>query len=122
MPTKLGEYCIRCGAKCEIQPSPTGINNVYVCPNGHGIQGIASPATPSETGLLNMAMNDTTDDIVALENASTTAIAGAYLVIDDETMEVLDATDSSNLKVARGANDSTPAAHTIGAQVNIYGG
>lgn len=96
--------------------------NVYVCPNGHGIQGIISAVTPSETGLLNMAMNDTTDDIVALANASTTAVAGTYLTIDNETMQVLDATDPSNLKVTRGANDSTPAAHAKRAQVNIYGG
>lgn len=122
MPTLLGEYCARCGAKSEIELSPTGIYNVYVCPIGHGIQGTASPATPSETGSLNIRMNDTTDDIVALQNASTTAAAGTYLVIDGETMEVLDASDPSNLKVMRGANNSTPAAHVVGAQVNIYGG
>lgn len=73
-----------------------------------------------EVGQLNMAMNDSTDDVVALENASAAAAVSSRVIVDQEHMEVIDASDLSNLKVTRGANNSTAAAHDVGAQVLVY--
>ena len=72
-----------------------------------------------EKCLLNMPMNDSTDNVVALENKSTTAVVGSHLLIDGEEMTVTDAADPSNLIVERGG---ILAAHEVGAEVLIYGG
>jgi hypothetical protein len=79
----------------------------------------ASTFSTPETVALNMAMNDSTDSIVALVDASTTATVGSNLQIDTEYMAVTDASDLSNLQVTRAAGGSTAAAHDVGAPVTI---
>lgn len=77
---------------------------------------------PAETDLLlNIAMNDSTDSVVALENAPTIAVAaGNVIQIDSEYMIVTDASDQSNLVVRRATNGSVIAAHAVGATVSIW--
>lgn len=92
------------------------------------IYGVAAPAAPvlpaeppSETGVLNMAMNDSTDDIVALQDKATTVAVGDYIKIDSEYMTATDTTDLNNLKVARASLGSAIVAHAVGAGVSVYG-
>jgi hypothetical protein len=60
MPTKLGEHCTRCGAKCSKRV--VGEKLYYECPNRHGIQLIEDapkeplPETPEES-------DDRVDDV-----------------------------------------------------------
>jgi hypothetical protein len=80
----------------------------------------APSGAPSETGVLNMAMNDSTDSIVALQNAATTAAIGSTIQIDSEYMSVTDVSDPNNLQVTRATNGSAAAAHDVGATVSIW--
>jgi hypothetical protein len=41
-----GEYCMRCGAKSDIDEGENG--QVYVCPRGHGVQGVVAAAPEAE--------------------------------------------------------------------------
>jgi len=50
MPTLLGEYCIRCGAKCVTTPSEDGKDTVYTCPRGDGVQAIVPTSKTDQTG------------------------------------------------------------------------
>jgi hypothetical protein len=96
---------------------------------GVSIWGTATPpppepppsGPPTETGILNAAMNDSTDDIVALQDKATTAANGTVLKVDSEYMTVTDATDPNNLKVTRSTFGSAIAAHAAGAAVSIWG-
>jgi hypothetical protein len=73
-----------------------------------------------ETGILSQPLNDSTDDVVAFEDAPVGAVAtGDVLQIDDELMSVIDASDANNWKVERGAYGSTIAAHAVGTEVFI---
>lgn len=75
-----------------------------------------SPSVP-EVGKLNQPLAaDSTQDIVALENKSTTAMVGSTVKIDLEVMTVTSISDLNNLKVTRG----TPLeVHAAGATVTI---
>lgn len=49
MPTKLGEHCVRCGAKSlkRVEEIDGKRKTVYECPNRHGVQLIEdAPAEP----------------------------------------------------------------------------
>lgn len=78
-----------------------------------------SPRGTKGAGILHSPLNDTTDDIVALDDANVFVASGDNLIIDAEYMAVTDATDPSNLKVARAQGGSTAAAHAVGALVKI---
>jgi hypothetical protein len=42
MTTLLGEYCVRCGRKCDVTENADG-NKVWTCPtSGHGVQRMES--------------------------------------------------------------------------------
>jgi hypothetical protein len=77
------------------------------------------PAT--ETGVLNMAMNDSTDSLVALADKTLTATVGDVLLVDSEYMKITDASDLNNLLVTRAACGSVIGVHEIGAPVSIWG-
>jgi hypothetical protein len=78
-----------------------------------------SPRGTKGGGILHSPLNDSTDDIVALNDANVFVVTGDDLIIDAEYMTVTDATDPSNLKVTRAAGGSTIAAHAVGALVKI---
>jgi hypothetical protein len=78
----------------------------------------AQLAGTPEFGVLNLPLNDSTDDIVALQDASLAADVGTHLQIEAEFMTVLDASDMSNLRVERGVNSAIEA-HLAGAEVMI---
>jgi hypothetical protein len=43
MTTVLGEYCVRCGRKCDVTEDADG-NKVWTCPtSGHGVQRMETP-------------------------------------------------------------------------------
>lgn len=69
------------------------------------------------TGILRLAINDTTTDI-PLQSAST-AQSGDSLKIGDEYMLVTNVTDSMNLVVQRGTRGTTPTGHNVGTPVLI---
>lgn len=75
----------------------------------------------TETGVLNMAMNDSTDSLVALADKTLTATVGDVLLVDSEYMKITDASDLNNLLVTRAACGSVSAVHEIGAPVSIWG-
>jgi hypothetical protein len=77
----------------------------------------STTAPVPEVGKLNQPLAaDATQDIVALENKSTTAMVGSTVKIGSEVMTVVDATDLNNLKVTRGV---PLEAHDVGATVTI---
>ena len=78
-----------------------------------------TPRGTKGAGVLNMPLNDSTDDIVALVDANPFVGVDDNLLIDSEYMTVTDASDPSNVKVTRKAGGSTIAAHEAGATVKI---
>jgi hypothetical protein len=76
---------------------------------------------PSELATLHMDMNDSTDNIVALENKAFTPVVGSILQIDAEYMAVTDAANRNNLQVSRAACGSDIGTHTAGVEVTIWG-
>jgi hypothetical protein len=92
-------------------------------PPTSGGPGEAPPPTglPTEYGVLHLPLNDSTDDIVALEDKATTAIVGSVLGMDKEYMTVTDATNLNNLKVKRATYGSTISSHQAGNTVSIWG-
>jgi hypothetical protein len=70
-------------------------------------------------GVLHMPLNDSTDDIVALDDANPFVGVDDNLLIDSEYMTVTDASDLSNIKVTRKTGGSAIAAHEVGALVKI---
>jgi hypothetical protein len=91
----------------------------YTGPGTGGDTGTGLPPLAQESGVLNMDMNNSTDDIVALQDASTTAGVGVHLQIESEYMAIIDASDMSNLKVTRAVGGSTIAAHVTGTPVTV---
>ena len=76
-------------------------------------------APQPETGVLNMYLNDSTDDVVALQDKPVTpAVVGTILQIGVEYMTVTDASNQNNLKVTRGTAGPIEA-HPKGVQVFI---
>ena len=60
MTTAPGDYCARCGNKCDV--TLEGGFQVYRCPNGHGIQLLVTP-DPTETGILQWPIDENEIDI-----------------------------------------------------------
>ena len=113
-----GEYCARCAAK-TVLTSEYGFE-VYVCPNGHGIQVITQKPEPTETGEVQWPVAQTDTDI-ALVSTPATVVVGSVLLIDSEYMLVNDVSNPDNPGVDRGALNSMISPHPAGAEVTIWG-
>ena len=127
-PTALGEYCIKCGAKCTVnlEPAPDGDSELYVfrCPNGHGPQLILDGPTlpegePTETATLQWPLKETDVD-VPLTTTPETVVVGSIFLIDAEYMTVSDVSNSDNPVVTRATRGSLLDYHPGGAEVTIW--
>ena len=78
-----------------------------------------SPAIDAGTDLtaLNSAIDDTTTGVTVTDATGIPAGVGFAIQIDSEQM-IVDAKSANTLTVTRGANSTTPAAHSNGAAVN----
>jgi hypothetical protein len=89
---------------------------------GGGETPVAPTGTPSETGVLNQPMLDSTNDIVALADKATTVTTGDSIKVGaSEYMTITDASDQNNLKVTRGAFETEVVEHAAGDQVSMWG-